>query len=200
MILDYFLQNFWPCAVLTAVLLISDYYLSLWQSKLYHSGAKEVVTIDGGIELNPQWQKDINKITKLNIRHILQVILFIIILWLVWTLAKMGPDMKPFEFVFGSIVLVQLFIHLRHIKGLYLYSSIVKKSGVSGHINYSRPFAHKSAAVDATAFGIMCLILAALTSRFLFLGGALTCAVIALSQRKWLKKTTERLNSESSGQ
>lgn len=38
----------------------------------------------------------------------------------------------------------------------------------------------------------MCLILAMLTGRFLFLGGALTCAVIALSQKKWLKKTTGR--------
>jgi len=188
MILDYIINHYWLAGLIIVILYVSDYYLTLLQSKMYHAGAKNTISLDGGIELNPQWQKDIQSLKKINPKFIIAVFLVIIMTGFIWLLSKSSGSMQPFEIVFGGFVLMEFFIHTRHFKSLFLYKSILQNKGVTGYIAYSRFFAHKSAAIDAMIFAVMYSIFGLFTNEILFFGGAVSCLSVAFAQKKWLKK------------
>ena len=175
---------------------MSDYFITLKISSLYHAGVKDVIELEGGIELNPKWQKDIYNLKKVNVRFLLILLFLNILLYIVWLSTAKISSTFFFETLLGMIILSEAFIHTRHFHSLIKSKAILVKEGIEGKIRYKRPIMHRMAALDALTFAGLYLLLYILVGRFFFLGGAATCLSLYTTQKKWLKKNQESLKKE----
>lgn len=188
MFLNYLINNFWFSALIVSILYISDYFFTLKNSELYQKNTKNFIELEGGVELNPLYRKDINKLKKFNSKFFIALIGLNLLLLFVWyTSVAIGQSANSLEFFLGAFILTEFFIHTRHIRSYFQNRAALKPGDIEGHLKYSRSFMHKSAAVDALVFAVIYFIFWALVGRQFFLGGAFTCLVLALAQKFWLK-------------
>lgn len=187
MLLNYIETKVWLSMIVISLVYISDYYLTLAQSKLYQKGAKNHFEIEGGIELNPRFRDDINKQKTLSTNFIKSLIILNITTLMFYSL-KITNIINPMEILFGTFLLAELYIHTKHLKSLFLYKTALKSEGIGGKIIYSRKFVHESSAIDLAIFAGFYLVLWGLSGKLFFVYGSLACLVLALSQKNWLKK------------
>lgn len=196
MLIDFILQNYWLVAVSISFIYISDYFWTLKTSQLYQSGVNRCLEVEGGIELNPLYRKDINQLKKYNFKFLLILIGLNLLLFIVWfTTVILGHNSSSFELVFGSFILTEFFVHTRHFKNYFQAKSILKGGEIEGHIKYSRSFMHKATTIDALAFAFIYLFLWLLFGRSFFLGGVIACLSLSFMQKFWCKKYLKTNNS-----
>jgi len=193
--IDYLTGHIWFALAVISLFYLSDYFLTRKQARLYANGAKDHIEIEGGIELNPVYREEMLAPKRISKRFVLTFIIINVVFYLFWSMTRESGSAKPFEFLLGSWILVECFIHSRHLRTYPLYAMMTDHKTVTGKINYSRGVAHKLAAIDARIFALFYFFLLLLTGRVFFLGGAFTCLVLAHSQKKWLKKSLSQLKA-----
>lgn len=161
-----------------------------WKSsRLYQDSKNNHLKYEGGIELNPIFRKNINKLDKISPKFIILFILLNTLLSVFWFLfVRNGLAPKAFEFILGAFILSQFFVHTRHYQNYFLFKATIESKWLEGKIEYKRPLMHELAGVNALTFSIIYLLLYLLTFKVFFLGGAVNCLALFNSQRKWLKK------------
>lgn len=97
--IDTFLIDHPSLAVATwAVLYVSDYYLTLWGARLYHTRARAFVEL-GSYEMEPIFQKDIDALRSVSPLFIRYLLLSSALLLLVWWMSLKWAHVPAFYVV-----------------------------------------------------------------------------------------------------
>jgi hypothetical protein len=174
--------------VLWIILYVSDYYLTIYSAR----GFREVghFQFEGSFELTPQYQKDINELKPVSPRHIILLFVYsliIFILWWVFVYLFVYPWL--YKFYLGMFLLMEVAVHLRHLRNVFLVREIRKSGGVDGQITYRKWFSYRVSAFDLYLFGGLFLLIALLTFSAFFFGGAIMCFGTAFKHNRLAKKT-----------
>lgn len=156
----------------------SDYALTLIGARLYKRYVSEHVTTGGSYELNPIFQRDIDRQRLISPRFLLMLILVVVYLLFV---ADFFKDPRFFVLVIGMLYLIEVPIHFRHFQNIRLALMLRRDPTLAqGHIAYKRVLSYNLIALDFVFYGGLWLILALVSGSIFFLGGALGCLVEVL--------------------
>jgi len=163
-----------PGVILWIILYISDYALTIYSAR----GFREIghFQFEGSFELTPQYQKDINALKPVSKLHITLLVLYSLLIVLIWWLTK-RLLFFPWTYLLylGMFLLVEVAVHLRHLRNVSLIREIRKGGGVEGEISYKKWFSYRISASEFYLYSALFLIFAMLTYSPFFLGGAIMC-------------------------
>ena len=183
-----FLNSLWPGIVAWSILYISDYSLTIICARLRRAGANEKIVVEGSYELTPYFQRDIDSLKLISPRFLVALVWSMFLLALVWALATSQSLPELYYFVLGSMILLELAIHVRHFRNLFLFWAISHTDEIRGRIEYSRPLAYRMSSYDLLAFSGLFLLLFVFTQGWFVLGGAAGCLSTAVKHRKLAQK------------
>lgn len=176
----------WPGALLWAILCISDYMWTIICARLYK--AQSVLVFEGSYELTPAFQKDIDMLRRVSPRFIIALVPSTVFLCLLWQISTQLQDWRYYVYTIGALILLQLAIHIRHLRNWFLFRYGFGPQGMKGHIEYPRELVLRMSALEILLFAVVFLILYALSANLLFLGGATSCAVTAFKHYRLARK------------
>jgi hypothetical protein len=165
-------------ASLWAVLYFFDYSATLWFARLYRQSLFRHFTYEGGVEMNPVFEKDVAGLRLASLRFWVLLILMVTVLLLFgWFDYIFGN----YEFMVGAFLLLWIFIDLRHIRNLYFHLHLKNRpSSVEGHIKQSYWLNQRLVAFDAFTFSAIYGLAWLASGRQFFLGGMFVCFALAL--------------------
>ena len=176
-----------PGLILWAVLYISDYYLTIYSAR----GFREIrhFQFEGSYELTPQFQADVDALKRISARHIaLLVLCSILIVTLWWVIVRLLASPWLYNLYLGLFLLVEVAVHLRHLRNVFLIREIRRHGGVEGQISYRKWFSYRVSAFEFYSIGTLFLMVAVLSFSSFFLGGALVCFGTGLKHSRLAKK------------
>jgi len=176
-----------PGVILWIILYVSDYYLTIYSAR----GFREIghVQFEGSFELTPQYQRDIDALKPVSKRHILMLGLYSLLIVLIWWLTKQLPFF-PWTYLLylGMFLLLEVAVHLRHLRNISLIREIRKNGGVEGQISYKNWFSYRISASEFYVYSVLFLIIAVLIYSSFFLGGAIMCFGTGFKHSRLAKK------------
>ena len=177
----------WYGVILWIILYISDYYLTLYSAR----GFREIghIQFEGSFELTPQYQKDIDALKPVSRLHIILLILYSLLILLIWWITQYLYYLRGAYLLYlGMFLLIEVAVHLRHLRNVFLVREIRQNGGVEGQIKYRKWFTYRVSAFELYVLGALFLIVSALTFSPFFLGGAIMCAGTAFKHSRLAKK------------
>jgi hypothetical protein len=116
----------------------SDYLLTITCARLYRGGVCEKVVLEGSYEITPFFQRDIDSLRRISPRFVAMLFVSAGRLAAVWFLSSQSvPEL--YAFASGSMILLQLTVHTRHLRNLFMFHAMSKSDCVRGRTEYSRP-------------------------------------------------------------
>jgi len=177
----------WMGVILWMILYISDYYLTVYSAR----GFKEtgLFQFEGSFELTPQYQKDIDALKPISKLHIMLLILYSLVILGIWYLMVYFLGL-PWAYLLylGMFLLLEVAVHLRHLRNVFLIREIRKHGGASGQISYRKWFSYRVSAFELYLYFGLFLIVAALEYSPFFLGGAIMCFGMGIRHNRLAKK------------
>jgi hypothetical protein len=177
----------WYGVIMWILLYISDYYLTLASAR----GFREIkhFQFEGSFELTPQFQKDIDALQPVSRRHVILLALISLVIFLLWWLTKRLLFFPWTYLLFlGMFLFMEVAIHFRHLRNLFLIREVRRDGGVEGQISYRKWFSYRVSAFEFTMFSALFLMIAVLNYSSFFLGGSLACFAIAINHNKLARK------------
>ena len=181
----------WYGVILWMILYTSDYYLTIYSAR----GFQEVghFKFEGSFELTPQYQKDIDNlrpVSRLHITLLFAYSLLILVIWWITRITLLGINLAwTYPFYLGMLLLVEVAIHLRHLRNVALIRGIKKNGGAEGQITYKRWFSYRNSANELYIHATLFLLVALLTYSLFFLGGAVMCYGTGFKHSRLAKRT-----------
>jgi hypothetical protein len=173
-VLPFLFNSLWPGLVIWLLLHMSDYALTITCAKLYRAGVSDKIVFEGSFELNPVFQRDVDALKKISWRFIFMWIFTGALLSFIWVLtSQVNRDL--YVFVLGSWILLELTVHVRHLRNLSLFLGFRDPNAVRGRIEYTRAFILRNSAAELFVFSALYLAIFAFTQSWFLLGGAVTC-------------------------
>lgn len=174
--LNLLISNPWLLAAIWAAMYVFDYASTLWLAQLYETTFRRYVLYEHGVELNPNFEKEIAGRKKLSPKFLLALALVILI-----TLLSPFVGSLFTEFLAGALLLTWSFVDIRHLRN-YGYALILRRrpEALQGQQKQSYWFMQRMLSADALTFSMLYLFLTLLTFRVFFLAGTLTCLALAL--------------------
>ena len=176
-----------PGVILWIILYISDYYLTIYSAR----GFREVghFRFEGSFELTPQYQKDIDSLKPVSKRHVILLVLYSLLIVFIWWLTK-HLLFFPWTYLLylGMFLLLEVAVHLRHLRNVSLIREIRRGGGVEGEIKYQKWFSYRISASEFFLYSALFLIFAVLAYSPFFLGGAIMCFATAIKHNRLAKK------------
>jgi hypothetical protein len=175
-----------------SLLYVSDYAFTILSARLYRSGVNEKIVFEGSFELNPVFQRDIDSLKSISPRFLLMLLVTGLLLALMWFL---GSQSMPqfYEFVLGSMILLELAIHVRHMRNFFMFRMLVKSDCVRGRIEYSRPLILKMSSCELFVFSGLFLMLFLFIPSWFLLGGVTSCCLTAIKHRALARRAASNL-------
>lgn len=177
----------WIGVILWIILYISDYYLTISSAR----GFKEIglFQFEGSFELTPQYQKDIDALKPVSRLHILLLFLYSLLILGIWYLFVYFLGLLwAYLLYLGMFLLLEVAVHLRHLRNVFLIREIRKNGGAAGQISYRKWFSYRLSAIELYLYFGLFLIVAALESSPFFLGGAIMCFGNGFKHNRMAKK------------
>ncbi len=191
MLTEVFYGGPWLGLLVWAALYTSDLVFTMTCARLYQQGAREFVVFEGSYEITPYYQNDVDKLRMFSPRFFAALAVTCALQAAIWYLtmrALILPDL--YLFALGAMVLVELTIHIRHVRNLFLFRALLAGHGITGRIEYPRPIMLRLSAMEIAAFAILYAILFAVTGNWFLLGGACACLSLAINHRKLSRAAT----------
>ena len=184
---DWLATSPWPGVILWMILYTSDYYLTIYSAR----GFREIghFQFEGSFELTPQYQKDVEELRPLSKLHIALLIVYsllILILWWAFVYLLVFPWL--YKLYLGMFLLIEIAVHIRHLRNIFLMREIRRNDGVDGQITYRKWFSYRVSAFEVNLFGVLFLIIAVLTFSTFFFGGAIMCFGTGFKHNRMAKK------------
>ena len=179
--------SLWPGVILWIILYISDYYLTLYSAR----GFREIghFQFESSFELTPQYQKDIDALTPISRLHITLLILYSLLILFIWWLTQYFLYLQGAYLLYlGMFLLLEVAVHIRHLRNVSLIHEIRKNGGVEGQVSYRKWFTYRISASEFYLLSTLFLLVAALTYSLFFLGGAIMCAGTGFKHSRLAKK------------
>ncbi len=176
-----------PGVVLWIILYTSDYYLTIYSAR----GFREIghFQFEGSFELTPQYQKDIDALKPVSRLHIVLMIAYSLLIFAIWWLTRITIYIQwSYLLYLGMFLLLEVAVHLRHLRNVSLIREIKKNGGVEGQISYRKWFTYRISAFEFYMFSVLFLLIAALTYSLFFLGGAIMCFGTGFKHSRMAKK------------
>jgi hypothetical protein len=160
---------------------IFDYASTLWLARAYQTTLSKYVVFEHGVELNPNFEREIAGRRGFSPKFVLLLALVVVIILLSpWAGYYFG------EFLAGALLLTWSFVNSRHLRNyFYVWFLRRKPEALKGRQEQSYWFMQKMLSSEAFAWGLLYLCLFFLTWRIFFLAGALTCWALTL-RAYWL--------------
>jgi len=188
----YFFESWVPGLVLWVLLYVSDYVCTIASARLYRAGANQHIVFEGSFEITPYYQKDIDALRRVSPRFLLALSGSIGVILYLWFSSRWLPDLAPlYPLCLGALILMECTVHMRHLRNLYFFRSLVAGTGLSGRIEYTRPFMLRLSAAEVLSFAGMYLVLSVVLMSWFFLGGALGCLSLGMQHLR-LARTAGR--------
>ena len=176
-----------PGVMLWIILYISDYVLTIYSAR----GFREIghFQFEGSFELTPQFQRDIDALKPVSTRHIILLLLYSLLIIFIWWFTKQLLFF-PWTYLLylGMFLLLEVGVHLRHLRNVSLIREIRKGGGVEGQIAYRKWFSYKISASEFYLYSALFLMIAMLTYSPFFLGGAIMCFATAIKHNRLAKQ------------
>jgi hypothetical protein len=185
--LSILFTSLWPGLVIWSVLYVSDYAFTITCARLYRSGVNEILVFEGSFELTPYYQRDIDSLKLISPRFIAMLFISGLLLAWIWFLASQSAQ-EFYVFMLGFMVLLELAIHVRHVRNLFTFRMLGEPGSVRGRIEYPRPFILRSSSIELFAFSGLFLLLSGFTQSWFVFGGAASCALTALKHRQLARR------------
>ena len=185
MLIEAFYDGPWLGLLMWAVLYTSDLVFTMTCARLYQQGAREFVVFEGSYEITPYYQNDVDKLRMFSPRFFAALAASCALQATIWFLTMrvvILPDL--YLFALGAMVLVELTIHIRHVRNLFLFRALLAGGGITGRIEYRRPIMLRLSAMEIVSFSILYAILFVVIGNWFLLGGAFACLSLALNHRK----------------
>ena len=189
--MEYYISTSpWPGVILWIILYVSDYYLTIYSAR----GFREInhVQFEGSFELTPQFQKDVDALRSISKRHVFWLIasslLILLLWWLTERLVSLPWNFLLYQLCLGMFLLLEVAVHIRHLRNVSLIREYRKSGGIEGQISYRRWFTYRMSASELYTFSVLFLIFAVLAYSPFFLGGAITCFATAFKHIRLAKK------------
>jgi hypothetical protein len=177
----------WPGMTMWALLYISDYALTITCARLYRAQDKYVV--EGSVEITPMFQTDVDTLRRFSPRFAIALSLSLLLLWVVWFQTSRPHELpEAYEFVLGAMILLELAVHMRHMRNWFLFSRVILADRVRGRLEWPRAPMLRAAAFELWMFGLFYTIIFFVTRSWFILGGAVACAMTASSHSKLAQK------------
>lgn len=184
-----FAESLWPGLLAWTVLYISDYWLTLHCARLYESTVRTKLSFEGSYELNPMFQEDIDARIRLSPRFIFAMLVMWAWLSMLWWLTRQPPRWpQAYTFVLGLLILVELAIHVRHLRNLVLFRTGFGPDGVQGQMHYPRHVMLRSSASEFFAFAALFGVIFLVTGSPFLLGGVTSTGVIGIKHLQMANK------------
>ena len=126
--LDLLIYNPWLLALLWAGMYIFDYASTLWLATTYQTTFSRYVVYEHGVELNPNFEKEIAAAGSGDPRRARLSPKFIVLLLLIVAITLLSPVVSRLltEFLAGALLLTWSFINSRHLRN-YAYAWFVRR-------------------------------------------------------------------------
>ena len=165
-------------ALIWAAMYIFDFTATIWFSRQYQQSIQRHFTYEGGVEMNPVFERDIASLNWFSPRFLVLLTLMVAVLVFVGTLDPLGGN---FEFMLGAFLLLWVFVDLRHIRNLYFHLHLkARPAAMDGHIRQSYWLGQRLVSYDALAYGLVYGLAWLASERQFFLGGMSVCLLLAL--------------------
>ena len=185
MLMEVLYDGPWLGLLVWAALYTSDLVFTMTCARLYQQGAREFVVFEGSYEITPYYQNDVDRLRLFSPRFFAALAATSGLQALLWFLTMRTLVLPDFYlFAVGAMVLVELTIHVRHVRNLFLFRSLVAGEGITGHIEYPRPIMLRMSAIEIAAFAGLYAVLFVVTESWFLLGGAAACLSLAVNHLK----------------
>lgn len=184
---SYFFESLWPGLAFWGVLYISDYYLTLICAHRYQRGVREKIEFEGSYEITPYFQADIDSLRAISPRFIAALLWTEVWLAATWWFS-LQSTIALYQMVFGAMVSVELAVHIRHFRNLFLFRAIAGSGLAKGRIQYSRTLSLRMSAVELYGFSALFLAISFFTQSWFTVGGTLSCFVTATKHLRQSRK------------
>jgi hypothetical protein len=176
-VIDLFLVSMWPGLFVWVALYTSDFLLTMEGARMYRAGVNSTIVFEGSYELTPYYQDDVDSLRPFSPRFLAALAIGVVLVGAIWQLS-IGVLAYPPAFLigFGGLVLLELTIHIRHLRNLFLFRAVLRGTNVTGRIEYARPLTLRLSAIELFSFSGLFVVLALMTQSWFVLGGAITCA------------------------
>ncbi len=183
--IDAFFLSPWPGALCWAALFVSDMWLTVTCARMYQAGVRDRIVFEGSYELTPYHQADIDALRAFSPRFLFALVAAVALQACLWWLS-VGNSVAPmaYEAALGAMILIQLTIHVRHIRNYFLFRAVLAGEGITGQIQYARPTMLVHSAVELFSFAALYSILCVLTASWFVFGGAIACAIVGVKHRQ----------------
>jgi hypothetical protein len=182
---DLFAGSPWPGVVIWAALYVSDYVWTITCARMYQTGVRERICFQGSYEITPYYQGDVDALRRISPRFVFMLVVTCALqahLW--WTAMRGGFSPEVYEIALGAMILIELTIHVRHVRNYSLFRAALAGRGISGRIEYARAQMLKQSAIELWTFAILYASVAAITRSWFVSGGAVACAMLAASHQR----------------
>ncbi len=144
---------------------------------------------EGSFELTPQFQKDIDALKPVSKRHIILLVLSSLLIVFIWWFTK-HLLFFPWTYLLylGMFLLMEVAVHLRHLRNISFIREIRKSGGVEGQIYYQKMVFLSNFASEFYLYSALFLIFAVLAYSPFFLGGAIMCFATGIKHNRLAKK------------
>jgi hypothetical protein len=93
-----------------------------------------------------------------------------------------------YQMVFGAMVSVELAVHIRHFRNLFLFRAISGSDAAKGRIQYSRTLSLRMSATELYGFAALFLVISVFTQNWFTVGGTMSCFVTATKHLRLAQK------------
>lgn len=152
---------------------VSDYYLTLYGARLYHTTLKAYVVFAGSYELTPHFQRDVDGLRRWSPRLVRGLLATNAAMLAIWAITVLLLEMPAvFAFMMGGLILRSLAVHFRHIRNIALSRLIAGGEGARGKIEYARWLTLRLSAVELLTLAGFFGLVALASGGWAFFGGA----------------------------
>lgn len=184
---SFLLQNIWISLLIWSLLYLGDYFLTIFSARNFQTKLSDHYQFDQSFELNPLFENDVNNLRLISPRHIFLWLLTSVVFYLLWQITHQTSFEPLFYFVYGELVLMEIAVHLRHLRNIAIIKSH-SEGAVTGQIRYSYWFGLKLSSWEFLSFFIVYMLFALFEGSWFFAGGATGCLILALRHYRGSKK------------
>jgi hypothetical protein len=88
----------------------------------------------------------------------------------------------------GAVILLELAIHMRHIRNLVLFRAMVGSDAIRGRIEYPRRLMLRNSSIEGLTFSGLFAVIFLFTGSWFVLGGVFTCLSLAVKHLRLARK------------
>jgi hypothetical protein len=184
---DLFQNHLWPGLLVWTLLYVSDYSLTIACARLYRAQSK--IVFEGSFELTPEFQKDVDALRRWSPRFLVALGTSLLLLFILWTITRVPPGMpEAYAFALGAMILLELVVHLRHLRNWFFFRALPGDDGPRGSLEYPRPMVLRLSGMDILcSAGLLAILFAFQPSAFL-LGGVASCLATGMKHLRMARK------------